>query len=83
MIVTNIIAAAGMFSFAQLIQYVYEKDPAVGPITISVSNLVFPEFAKWLTEFEAHFSEGDKQTSLYFKIALFRWINTAILITIM
>jgi hypothetical protein len=83
MMVTNVIAAVGMCVFAGLITVAYEKDPAAGPITISVSNLVFPEFAKWLTEFEAHFSEGDKQTSLYFKIALFRWINTAILITIM
>ena len=24
---------------------------------------------------------GDKQTSLYFKIALFRWVNTAVVIT--
>jgi hypothetical protein len=83
MIVTNIIAAAGMLVTAQLIRFSYEKSAVTGPISISISNLVFPEFAKWLTDFESHFSEGDKQTSLYFKIALFRWINTAILITIM
>jgi hypothetical protein len=44
----------------------------------------FPEteFAKMLTNCEAHSSEGNKQRSLYFKIALFRWVNTAVVITI-
>lgn len=83
MIATNVIASVGMFVTALLIQQAYTVSLALGSITISISNLVFPEFAKWLTDFESHFSEGDKQTSLYFKIALFRWINTAILITIM
>jgi hypothetical protein len=41
-----------------------------------------PAFAKILTDCEAHSSEGNKQRSLYFKIALFRWVNTAIVITI-
>jgi hypothetical protein len=35
-----------------------------------------------LTNCEAHSSEGNKQRSLYFKIALFRWVNTAVVITI-
>lgn len=83
MIATNVIASVGMYVTAQLIAWAYEIDTVLGTSTISISNLVFPEFAKWLTDFESHFSEGDKQTSLYFKIALFRWINTAILITIM
>lgn len=40
------------------------------------------EFAKFLTDCEAHSSEGNKQRSLYLKIALFRWVNTAVVITI-
>lgn len=51
-------------------------------LTISISNSVMPLFAKFLTSFEAHSSEGGKQRSLYFKIALFRWVNTAVVITI-
>mmetsp|Transcript_35507 Transcript_35507/g.71981 ORF Transcript_35507/g.71981 Transcript_35507/m.71981 type:complete len:174 (-) Transcript_35507:2540-3061(-) len=39
-------------------------------------------FAKALTNMESHASEGQKQTSLYVKIAGFRWVNTAIVITI-
>ena len=34
------------------------------------------------TGLESHSSEGHKQTSLYIKIAAFRWVNTAIVITI-
>jgi Calcium-activated chloride channel len=50
--------------------------------TIAIFNVVFPEFAKLLTSFEAHSSASDVQRSLYFKIALFRWVNTAVVITI-
>ena len=51
-------------------------------IAIAAFNSIFPVFAKILTGFEAHAAEGEKQTSLYFKIAAFRWVNTAIVITI-
>jgi hypothetical protein len=45
-------------------------------------NFAFPEFAKQLTNFEVHSTESSLQTSLYFKIAVFRWVNTAILMTV-
>ena len=45
-------------------------------------NLLFPEIAKFVTSFEAHPTESKLQTSLYFKIAAFRWVNTAIVITV-
>lgn len=51
-------------------------------MTIAVFNSVFPIFAKMLTDLEEHAAEGEKQTSLYSKIAIFRWVNTAIVITI-
>jgi hypothetical protein len=44
-------------------------------------NLAFPEFAKLITLWEAHPTESKLQTSMYFKVALFRWVNTAIVIT--
>lgn len=50
--------------------------------TISIFNFVFPQFAKALTRLEAHASESEIQRSLYFKIAAFRWVNTAIVITL-
>ena len=50
--------------------------PQLSAYGIAISNSIFPMFAKMLTGFEAHSSEGGKQRSLYFKIALFRWANT-------
>lgn len=50
--------------------------------TIAAFNSVFPMLAKFLTSFESHASEGRKQTSLYSKIALFRWIGSAVIIAI-
>jgi hypothetical protein len=45
-------------------------------------NLCFPEFAKLIVMLESHPTESQVQTSLYFKIAIFRWVNTAIVITV-
>ena len=54
----------------------------MGAVTVSLSSLVYQEFAKGLTALESHFSEGDVQASLYFKLGLFRFVNTAIIIAI-
>ncbi|KAL3940561.1 MAG: hypothetical protein SGBAC_004917 [Bacillariaceae sp.] len=53
-----------------------------GAYTITLFNVAFPLLAKALTNSEPHPSESDFQTSLYFKISFFRWVNTAIVITI-
>uniref|UniRef100_A0A7S4APN5 CSC1/OSCA1-like cytosolic domain-containing protein n=1 Tax=Pseudo-nitzschia australis TaxID=44445 RepID=A0A7S4APN5_9STRA len=48
---------------------------------ITASGMIFPIFAKLMTNFmESHQSESSKQASLYFKIVLFRWVTTAIVI---
>jgi threonine/homoserine/homoserine lactone efflux protein len=44
-------------------------------------NLGYPQLAKFITNFESHRNESKVQTSLYVKIAAFRWVNTAIVIT--
>ena len=49
-----------------------------GPL-ISTVNSVIPQIVKILMIFEPHTTEGSFQTSLYLKITLFRWINTAVL----
>jgi hypothetical protein len=59
------------------------KASAVGAaFTIAIFNTAFPMFAKTLCNVESHPSEGLKQTSLYFKIAVFRWVSTAVVISI-
>ena len=67
---------------ALLVNFVNDKSLEFSAFAIAIFNSVFPIFAKMLTEIEAHSSEGGKQRSLYFKIALFRWVNTAVVITI-
>jgi len=47
---------------------------------IAAFNVIFPQFCMALTRTEPHKSAGDKQTSLFAKIALFRWVNTVMVI---
>ena len=82
MAVTTIVSMGVIALIFWLISLAYEIDDFTGAVTIAVFNIAYPQVAKILTEFESHFSEGDKQTSLYFKIGFFRWITTAIIITI-
>lgn len=56
--------------------------PIYGSFAVSFMNFFFPMFAKTLTEREIHRREGKKQTSLYIKYALFRWVNTVLVIFI-
>jgi len=79
---TMIATFAAIFVCALLVRFCANANPAWASIAISVANSVFPMFAKILTSLEPHPSEGAKQTSLYLKIALFRWVNTAIIFTI-
>jgi Calcium-activated chloride channel len=67
---------------AIVVKFCSNVSPLVAAISISVFNAIFPMFAKMLTSCEAHSSEGGKQRSLYLKIAVFRWVNTAVVITI-
>jgi hypothetical protein len=54
--------------------------PFTAGILVSGFNSVIPMIVKILMIIEPHRTEGSYQTSLYMKITLFRWINTAILI---
>ena len=77
-LLTTIATFVAIFAIAFLIRYLNDKSVTFSAFGISISNAVFPMFAKFLTSMESHKSEGSKQKSLYGKIALFRWANTAI-----
>ena len=80
---TTVSALLAIFLIALLINFLHTRESSsVAAIAISITNGIFPQVAKFLTSFERHSTEGDKQTSLYFKINVFRWVNTAIVITI-
>lgn len=53
--------------------------PGVAGPFISILNSIIPMIVKLLMIFERHSTEGSFQVSLYMKITLFRWVNTAIL----
>ena len=82
LVTTSIASVIAIALIAFLISLINNKSAVFAAIAISVANSVFPMVAKALTSLERHSSEGLKQTSLYFKIAAFRWVNTAIVITV-
>ena len=59
-----------------------EEGDSIVAIYIAMMNVIVPMLCKKLVSFETHPDEGDRSMSLYFKITLFRWVNTAVIITI-
>ena len=57
-------------------------DASFSAIIIAISNSIFPTIAKLLSSFEKHANEERRQVWLYFKIAIFRCVNAAILVYI-
>jgi hypothetical protein len=79
---TTLATFIAIIVIAFLIWAINDVNVAWAALAIAAANGIFPTFAKILLLGESHASEGGCQTSLYFKIALFRWVNTAIIITI-
>lgn len=77
-LLTTVATLVAIVLIALLIQVLNNKSVTFSAFGISIFNALFPLFAKFLTDLEAHKSEGGKQRSLYGKIAIFRWANTAI-----
>ena len=57
-----------------------EQSSTYAAIAVSLLNAFMPHVAIFLTNMECHKSEKGKQTSLYVKIAAFRWINSAVVL---
>lgn len=81
-ILTSIATFAAILLVAFIVRMARNVGTVFAAYAISIFNGVFPEFAKILTKFEGHSTEAGVQTSMYVKICLFRWVNTAIVITI-
>ena len=79
---TSIATFASILLVALIVRLVNDYSAVFSAFAISIFNGAFPEFAKLLTKFEGHSTEAKVQTSMYIKIALFRWVNTAVVITI-
>jgi len=79
---TTLATLVAIVVVALLVRLINDWNVVYASFGVAIANVIFPQFAKVLTSLESHHSEGTKQRSLYFKIALFRWVNTAIVITI-
>ena len=77
-LLTTIATLAAIVSIAFVIQLLNNQSVTFSAFGISIFNAIFPYFAKFLTSMEVLKSEGNKQRSMYGKIAFFRWANTAI-----
>ena len=49
---------------------------------IAVTNIAVPKICKFVNALEAHATEAKRNVSLYIKVALFRWFNSAICLSI-
>lgn len=76
-LLTAIATLCAIVAVAIIVRVANDASTAGAAFAIAAFNMIFPMFAKILTDLEAHAGEGEKQTSLYSKIAAFRWVNTA------
>jgi len=54
-----------------------------GSILVSLFNVIAPEILTIMSYFEKNHTEGARQSSLYLRITIFRWANTAIMIALL
>ena len=80
--ITTFVCVCAIVLVAFVVKLCRDKSAIFAAISISVFNALFPAFAQAMTNIESHSDEGHKQRSLYVKIALFRWVTTAIVIQI-
>jgi hypothetical protein len=79
--VINVLVTCGIVAIAGLAIAGIRREVGAwlaGPV-VSVLNTLIPQVVKILMLFEPHHTEGTFQSSLYMKITLFRWVNTALL----
>ena len=75
-VITMVIVGLAIFVVYQVRK---NTTPTIAAYLVTVLNSTVPQILKILMMFERHSTEGGFQTSLYLKITVFRWINTAIL----
>lgn len=68
---------------AILVALAGRESPIWASITITSINQVTPRICKFITNrFESHPTDGNRQASLYIKMTIFKWVNTAIVTAI-
>lgn len=77
-LVTVLLIALSSFTVRYILKE--KQSTTYAAITVSLLNAFVTSVVKWLTGMESHRSEEKNQTSLYVKLAAFRWINTVVLL---
>ena len=77
----NLLITMGIVVLAIIAVFNVRKtfSPTIAAYLVTILNSVVPQVLKILMIFERHSTAGGFQTSLYLKITVFRWLNTAIL----
>ena len=65
-----------------LIAMARDSSITLSAIVIIILNNLSPEAVRFLTSFESHVNETSYASSVYVKVTLFRWVNTAIITAI-
>ncbi len=79
---TSVIVLGLIVAVAAIVRYFARTDSTKAAMAIAISNTVFPQVAKLLSNLERHSREEHLQVWLYTKIAFFRWVSTAVVISI-
>jgi len=68
---------------ASIVHYciVSTDEPLLATYIMTLMNQIVPPLIAFFMKFESHLTEDSFQASHYFKICLFRWVNTAIILT--
>lgn len=78
-VVSNMAVLALIVCCAVLIDII--RTESYVAIVIALINILIPQLCKFVNKFEKHYNETSAQISLYIKISILRWTNTALLIT--
>ena len=60
------------------IYHAYQGSVLLGSVVVVYVNFVTPVLVKYYTSWEPHESETSFATSVYIKVTLIRWVNTAL-----
>mmetsp|Transcript_36119 Transcript_36119/g.52922 ORF Transcript_36119/g.52922 Transcript_36119/m.52922 type:complete len:866 (-) Transcript_36119:573-3170(-) len=76
-LITIVIVWGGFIS----VRAAFRRNYDLAAFLIAIFNILVPQLFKLVNKLEAHPDEGSWQASLYMKVCTFRWINTAIVMT--
>ncbi|KAI2513792.1 Calcium-activated chloride channel [Fragilaria crotonensis] len=82
-VLSFIVSCAAITFGAYLVYLAGQTSPIWASLTVTGINQVTPRICKFISNwFESHSSDGSYQASLYVKMTIFKWVNTAVVTAI-